>query len=227
MSQSLDLPPLETRPSVRGQVAHALRAALVAGQLRPGEVYSAPALAAQFGVSPTPVREAMLDLVKEGFVETVRNKGFRVTKLSDQELDNLTEIRRLIEVPTTVKTIGVATAEDLARLRPMAQRIVDVAQDKDLSAYIEHDRRFHLELLSLAGNAHLVSLVGELRARSRLFGLARLAESGELDASAREHMQMLDLVAAKDRRGLEQLMKVHIGHIRGSWARRDEAPRRR
>jgi DNA-binding GntR family transcriptional regulator len=227
MNQSLELPSLEERLSVRGQVAHALRAALVAGQLRPGEVYSAPTLAAQFGVSPTPVREAMLDLVKEGLVQTVRNKGFRVTKLSEQELDNITEIRQLIEVPTTVKAIGVTTVDDLARLRPMAQRIVDVAQDKDLIAYIEHDRRFHLELLSLAGNAYLVSLVGELRARARLFGLTRLAESGELDASALEHIQMLDLIAAKDRRGLERLMKVHIGHVRGSWAGRDEVPRRR
>ncbi|HEX7746265.1 MAG TPA: GntR family transcriptional regulator [Micromonosporaceae bacterium] len=222
MTESLDLPSLEERRSVRGEVTHALRAALVAGQMRPGEVYSAPTLAARFGVSPTPVREAMLDLVKEGLVETVRNKGFRVTKLSDQELDNITEIRLLIEVPTTVTAIGVATADDLARLLPMAQRIVDVAQDKDLIAYIEHDRRFHLDLLSLAGNAHLVSLVGELRGRSRLFGLTRLAESGELVASAREHLQMLDLIAAKDRRGLERLMTAHIGHVRGSWAGRDE-----
>lgn len=90
----------------------------------------------------------------------------------------------------------------------MAQRIVDVAQEKDL--------------LSLAGNAYLVSLVSELRARSRLFGLTRLPESGELNASALEHMQMLDLIATKDRRGLERLMKAHIGHVRGSWAGRDE-----
>ncbi|GAA0974769.1 GntR family transcriptional regulator [Acrocarpospora macrocephala] len=227
MAESLELPTLAVRRSVRDQVAHALRAALVAGQMRPGEVYSAPALAAQLGVSATPVREAMLDLVKEGLVETVRNRGFRATELSDQELDDITEIRQLLEVPTTVKAIGVATAGDLARLRPMAQRIVDVAQQKDLIAYIEDDRRFHLELLALAGNAELVSLVGELRARTRLFGLTRLAETGELNASALEHIQMLDLIAADDRDGLERLIEAHIGHVRGSWAGREERPRRR
>ncbi|WP_199489145.1 GntR family transcriptional regulator [Micromonospora craniellae] len=224
MTDSLELPALGARPSVRGQVAHALRAALVSGQMRPGEVYSAPTLAAQLGVSATPVREAMLDLVKEGLVETVRNKGFRVTELSEKELDNLTEIRQLIEVPTTVKVIGVATAEDLARLRPLAQRIVDVATEKDLIAYIEHDRQFHLELLSLMGNSHLVSLVGELRAKSRLFGLTRLAETGELVPSAREHIELLDLIEAGDRVGLERLMRAHIGHVRGRWAGRAERP---
>lgn len=223
MTTSLGLPALDTRPSMRSQVIHALRAALVSGQMMPGELYSAPALAARFGVSATPVREAMLELVKEGLVETVPNKGFRVRALSDRELDEITEMRLLLEVPTTVKVIGRASAADLAGLRTLAQGIVDVAQDKDLIAYIEQDRQFHLALLALAGNAELVTLVGDLRSRSRLFGLERLAASGELVASAREHLQLLDLLAAGDADGLTQLMQVHIGHVRGSWAGRSEA----
>ena len=71
------------RISYRERVVDALRAALIAGELRPGEVYSAPALAGRFGVSATPVREAMLDLVREGLVDTVPNKGFRVTAVSN------------------------------------------------------------------------------------------------------------------------------------------------
>ncbi|MFG2586482.1 GntR family transcriptional regulator [Streptomyces malaysiensis] len=82
-----------TRRSYRERVADALRAALIAGELRAGEVYSAPTLAARFGVSSTPVREAMLDLVKEGLVDTVPNKGFRVTAVSDRQLDEYTHIR--------------------------------------------------------------------------------------------------------------------------------------
>src|SRR5581483_6569095 len=88
------------RSSYRERVAEALRAALIAGELRPGEVYSAPSLAARFGVSATPVREAMLDLAKEGLVDTVPNKGFRVTVVSDKQLDEYTHVRSLIEIPT-------------------------------------------------------------------------------------------------------------------------------
>ncbi len=106
---TLNLPALGQQRKVRDQVADALRAALVAGEMRPGVVYSAPALAARFGVSATPVREAMLDLAKEGLVTAVRNKGFRVTELSDRDLDDITALRALIEVPT----IG-----QIARLRP-------------------------------------------------------------------------------------------------------------
>jgi DNA-binding GntR family transcriptional regulator len=164
----------------------------------------------------------MLELVKEGLVLTVPNKGFRIRELSDRELDEITEIRLLLEVPTTAKVIGRATAEDLADLRPMAERIVEVAEAKDLISYIEQDRLFHLALLALAGNTQLVELIGELRARSRLYGLAPLAESGELVDSAREHVEMLRLIEAGDERGLVRLMRVHIGHVRGSWAGRSE-----
>jgi DNA-binding GntR family transcriptional regulator len=222
MSESIELSSLATRRSVRSQVINALRAALVAGHMTPGEVYSAPALAARFGVSATPVREAMLELVKEGLVLTVPNKGFRVRELSDRELDEITRIRQLLEVPTTVDVIGRAGSDDLARLREMADRIVSVARKKDLIAYVEHDRQFHLALLTLAGNEHLVTLVGELRARSRLYGLARLADRGELAASAVEHVDMLELIEKGDRPGLEHLMRTHIGHVRGSWAGRSE-----
>lgn len=217
-------PALDARPTVRGQVIHALRAALIAGQMRPGEVYSAPVLAARFGVSATPVREAMLELAKEGLVRTVPNKGFRVRELSDRELDEITEIRMLLEVPTTVRAAAVASPDDLARLRAVAEALVEAAERRDLIAYLEHDRRFHLDLLALAGNEHLVALVGELRSRARLFGLRQLADTGELGSSAREHVEMLDLVAAGDAGGLERLVRRHIAHLRGTWAGRAEHP---
>ncbi|WP_369138037.1 GntR family transcriptional regulator [Modestobacter versicolor] len=222
MSGPLELPSLEVRRSVRSQVIHALRAALVTGQMVPGEVYSAPALAASLGVSATPVREAMLELVREGQVLTVPNKGFRVRDLSDRELDEITGVRLLLEVPTTVDVVGRASADDLARLRPMAQRIVDLARAGDLIDYVEADRRFHLALLALAGNEQLVTIVAELRARTRLLGLAPLAESGELATSAEEHLEMLRLIEAGDGAQLERLVRQHIGHVRGSWAGRTE-----
>src|SRR5919112_1678896 len=124
----LDLPMVGERQSLREQVAHALRAALITGEMRSGVVYSAPVLAAQFGVSATPVREAMLDLAKEGLVEAVRNKGFRVTELSDRDLDELTEIRQLIEVPTVARLADSSRAEEFERLRPIAEEIVSASE---------------------------------------------------------------------------------------------------
>ncbi|MER6007285.1 GntR family transcriptional regulator [Nonomuraea sp. NPDC051941] len=214
----LDLPMVGERQSLREQVAHALRAALITGEMRPGVVYSAPVLAAQFGVSATPVREAMLDLAKEGLVEAVRNKGFRVTELSDRDLDELTEIRQLIEVPTVARLAGGAREAELERLRPVAEEIVSAAERGDLLAYVDADLRFHVELLTLAGNAHLVEVVRDLRNRARLYGLSQLRERDVLGESAREHLALLDALKSGDRQAVEHLMKEHIGHVRGIWA---------
>ena len=94
------------RISLRERVAVSLRAALVSGRMVPGTTYSIPVLADQFGVSATPVREAMLDLVSEGIMAAVPNKGFRVVALSDTDLDEITALRRLLEVPTVVSLAG-------------------------------------------------------------------------------------------------------------------------
>ncbi|WP_433429681.1 GntR family transcriptional regulator [Nonomuraea sp. CA-141351] len=216
--ERLDLPMVGERQSLREQVAQALRAALITGEMRPGVVYSAPVLAAQFGVSATPVREAMLDLAKEGLVEAVRNKGFRVTELSDRDLDELTEIRQLIEVPTVARLAGGSRAEQFERLRPVAEEIVSAAERGDLLAYVDADLRFHVELLTLAGNGHLVEVVRDLRNRARLYGLSQLAERGTLAESAREHLQLLDALKNGESEAVRHLMTEHIGHVRGIWA---------
>lgn len=208
---------------LRDQVADALRAALIAGELRPGLVYSAPTLAAELGVSATPVREAMLDLAREGLVEAVRNKGFRVTAITDRDLDQYTGIRALIEVPTVGRVAAVAAAADLEALRPVALEIVDAARRHDLVGYLDADRRFHLGLLALAGNDHLVEVVGDLRKRSRLYGLTRLDETGRLVDSAAEHVELLDLVIAGDVEGAQECMTRHLGHVRSLWADGGEA----
>ncbi|MBE8473515.1 GntR family transcriptional regulator [Streptomyces justiciae] len=210
------------KSSYRERVADALRAALIAGELLPGAVYSAPALAARFGVSATPVREAMLDLVKEGLVDTVPNKGFRVSEVSDQQLDEYTHVRRLIEIPTVVGLAGTAAPVQLEALRPAAREIVQAAAAGDLVAYVEADTRFHLGLLALAGNAHLVEVVRDLRARSRLYGLTALVEAGRLLASAEEHLELLDALIARDEKAVHEVMTRHLGHVRGLWAARQE-----
>jgi DNA-binding GntR family transcriptional regulator len=199
-------------------VANVLRAAIVAGQMRPGVLYSVPTLAERFGISATPVREAMLDLAKEGLVDSVRNKGFRVTALSDEDLDDITELRALVEVPTVTQLAPTITDADVAALRPLAQAIVDSAADGDVIRYLDADRSFHLELLALAGNARLVEVVRVLRAQTRLYGLDLLVEQDGLVSSAAEHHELLDGLQAHDEARVEDVMRRHIRHVRGIWA---------
>jgi DNA-binding GntR family transcriptional regulator len=96
--------------SLQDQVRRSLEAAMMAGELKPGELYSAPALGERFGVSATPVREAMLDLANDGFVVAERNRGFRVVEMSAVDLDEICPIRLLLEVPSTVQVAKIIAA---------------------------------------------------------------------------------------------------------------------
>jgi DNA-binding GntR family transcriptional regulator len=163
----------------------------------------------------------MLDLAKEGLVEVVRNKGFRVIGLTEQDLDDFTEIRELIEIPATVRVAETASAEQLEPLRAHARAVVAAARGGDLVAYIEADRLFHLGLLALHGNRHLVDTVRELRSRSRLYGLQALVSADRLVDSAEEHERLLDAMLARDLDAVEQLIAEHLGHVRRLWAQGD------
>ena len=104
---------IDKPPSLREQVSISLRAALTTGEMYQGVTYSIPQLAEKFGVSATPVREAILDLIKEGLLVALPNKGFRIVDTSEEMLRKITEIRLLIEIPTTIKI-----AQSITQFRP-------------------------------------------------------------------------------------------------------------
>jgi DNA-binding GntR family transcriptional regulator len=219
-SVTSSLAPVE-RLSLRERVSQAMRAAIISGEMAAGQVYSAPSLGARFGVSATPVREAMLDLARENLVEVVPNKGFRVTEISEQDLDDITALRLLIEPPVVRDVTPVIPDADLDELRELARAIVDWAGQGDLVAYTAADQVFHLRLLSYARNPRITDLVADLRAHTRLLGLGGLLRRGELTGVAAEHYAIVDTIESRDAGAVERLMREHIGQVRGRWAGRD------
>ena len=214
---------LAENSSLRSRVTDVLRQAMVAGELEPGRIYSAPTLAERLGVSATPVREAMMELAQEGLVEPLRHRGYRVVEVGDVVLDEIIELRSLIEVPTVGRVARIATSEQVALLRPLADRLNATAAAGELQEFIATDTDFHLRLLAIAGNGRLVEEIRRLRGMSRLSALRRLYEEDRLGATAQEHHDLLDLIEAREVSRVEELMRRHLGHVRGVWAGREEA----
>ncbi|MEU9708881.1 GntR family transcriptional regulator [Streptomyces sp. NPDC047967] len=199
------------RHSVRGQILDALRAALVDGDLVPGQVYSAPALGARFGVSATPVREAMQRLAVEGAVEVVPNRGFRVTERGPRELAELAEVRALIEVPVMLRLARTVPAHRWSALRPLAEATVTAAAVGDRAAYAEADRAFHRAVLALSGNEQLVAVADELHRRAQWPLVAGSAtRRAELLADAAEHTALLDALIAQELTVVQALVREHF-----------------
>lgn len=213
----------ERKPSLRDQVAARLRHALVAGDFEPGEVLTAPVLAAQFGVSATPVREAMLDLTKEGHVAPIRYKGYRVVEISAETRRQILELRRLIEIPLMVEvTRRGAPDRTLADLEVVADASVEAAARGDLVEFIRLDMELHLGMLALSGNDVAVRHVKSLRSMARLVGLKDLAAEGSLVETAEEHRDLVRAAHDRDAELMKQVMDRHLGHVSGVWAGTDE-----
>ncbi len=166
----------------------------------------------------------MLDLEQRGFVTAVRNKGFRVTQMSNKDLREVIELRQLLEAPTMGALAGVLDPETITRWRGVADEISEHARQKDLAGFLAADRRFHLGLLALHGNARLVEMVGELRAQTRMVSITAMMQSDELWVTALEHHVMLDLLAHGDAAALGQLTVDHLATVAG-WSLSSELGR--
>ena len=204
--------------SLRDRALAILRQATVSGEIRIGEIYSATALARRLGVSVSPVREAMLTLVNEGIMEPVRNRGFQVVPMTDQDRWEIYDLRVTLEVPTMTKLAGLDVAERLAPVERLLDVMDGVADSGDVQEFLRLDREFHLTLLGFAGNERLTTLVGTLRDQTRLYGMQRLADRGELVGSAEEHRAIVAAIRAGDAAKTELLMRQHLGHIGQEWA---------
>jgi DNA-binding GntR family transcriptional regulator len=204
--------------SLREQAADAIRAGIVTGEIRSGELYSVPTLAARLGVSATPVREAMLDLANEGLVEPVRNRGFRVVELSDDDLDEILALRVLLEVPSAGRVAGTLAPEQVERLEALLAETEEKADAFDTPGFLAADRAFHLALLEPLGSRRLVDLVAMLRDQTRLYGLPSLVSSGILKTAAAEHREILEAVVAGDAEAATGAMRRHLEQTtRGVW----------
>lgn len=221
-SSEIPLGEIQQYKSLRASVTDALRTAIILGDLVEGQLYSAPALAAPLGVSATPVREAMMDLAREGLVTTMKNKGFRITEMTGADLEEQTQVRQLLEGPAMRALAGNVPEEDLASLRELADRIADGAREGDLHSYLQGDREFHARLLEHTGNRRLVDLTTRLRGQTRMRALRTLADSGRLVHSAQEHHELLDLLAAGDGEAAFDLIVRHIGHTSRLWSTGEE-----
>jgi DNA-binding GntR family transcriptional regulator len=198
------------RSSLRGEAVRRIRAAIVYGEIAPGEIHSAPALAARMGVSVTPVREALLELTHRGMVSQVRNRGFRIVEHTAQELDAALELRALLEIPLLGRLAG--RLEDPGHFERLVEAGLDAAARADEGAFLDLDRAFHLGLLAAAGNPRVVGVVDEVLDQLRLATF-----HNALEEVAAGHARILAALVAGDREATETAAREHLELTRTAW----------
>lgn len=222
----MGMPIDRSRLTLRAQVRQAIWALIMTGRIETNRLYSVRWLSEHLKVSATPIREALMDLAHDGVVEVHRSRGFLVPVMSDEELDNIAEIRTLLELPTLERLTGNVDAETIAACRELAAEFERGVRDKDPIRYLRADQGFHLELLRAGGNPRLVRMIEQLREQTRLYGLQQVAEEGLLMEASREHIELLDAIERGDREAVRRIAQAHLRHLRGVWVGRAEDARK-
>ncbi len=208
--------------SLRDQALRVIRARIISGAMRPGQLYALGATASELGVSVTPVREAVLELARERLVELARNRGFRVREMSEPELNEIVEFRKIIEVGAVRLLADRRLLNHAGELQELARATEKYAAAGDWVGFLDSDRDFHLGIMGHLKNERLLQVVGSLRDQSRLYGLDYVAGTESLIQSTHEHAALLNAIIAGHADEAAMIMDKHLQHARGIWAGKAE-----
>jgi DNA-binding GntR family transcriptional regulator len=196
-------------PTAHARAAATLRAAILEGELRPGQRVNQEEWAERAGVSMIPVREALRGLAGEGLVAYRPRRGYAVTELDLVELDEVYRLRRVLETDALQRGIPLATAADLEALRAAADACVTAGATGDIAGQLVANRRFHDRLHTLAGSRPLLRLIDLLWDSTEAYRALYYTLEDETAEADRAHRSILEAVAARNAKAAIELQDAH------------------
>ncbi|WP_371791292.1 GntR family transcriptional regulator [Streptomyces sp. NBC_01471] len=209
-----------TRSTLRQQIADALRDEVLAGRLQPGEIFTVKQIAEGYGVSATPVREALVEMAAQGLLDSDQHKGFRVHQFSVDDYCAMVEARSLIVdgIFRRLALRGVA-GEPLLSVRRRAEEAGQAARTGSLEILIGYDLRFWRELGALTGNRYISDFLHRLRVQCWVFAVPYLrGRTGSADWLWQGHEELVDAVTSGDGDQAHALIDAYDAHA-VRWAR--------
>jgi DNA-binding GntR family transcriptional regulator len=201
------------------QVAERLRQRIFSHELQPGAWVDEQALAEQYGISRTPLREALKVLAAEGLVTLKPRRGCYVTEISDRDLDEIFSVMALLEGQCAGDCAQRASAAELAELQRTHETLEQAARDEDIDGFFEANQAFHRQVQEIADNRWQEQVIQDLRKVIKLSRHHSLLSEGRLEQSLQEHRQILAALLARDKAAAEAGMRAHIASARQALAR--------
>lgn len=186
-----------------------LKDKIISGQIRPGTRIDQGSLSKEMGLSETPIREALRQLTSEGFIIYLPHIGAVVKKFTKREMEEFLEVRSILEIAATDKSIPLLTPEDLEGLRSLFAGMTKAANEGDYHQYISLNKKFHLLLVSRCRNSFLVDMVSNLWDRSEITQHVFENEPEMMLESNRYHSEILDAISSSKFSKARELVKQH------------------
>lgn len=187
-----------------------VKAMAVRFDFKPGERLNELDLARQLGVSRTPLREVLNQLMVEGFLTRAVNRGFIARPLDAQQVHALYEYRSVLEAGIARIACERATDDELQTLREFVERSRDQPEDADAARLLSLDEAFHLRLARLTRNEEFVRSLEGVNARIHFVRWIDM-QQGRREHTQGEHLRIVDALQRRDQEALAELTSLHIG----------------
>lgn len=192
------------------EVAERLRQRIFAHELAPGAWIDEQAVAEQYGISRTPLREALKVLAAEGLVTLRPRRGCYVTELTERDLDEIFPVLALLEGRCAYEAAQRASAADLRRLEKQHADLEKCAASGDIERFFDANQAYHRAIQDLAGNRWLSQVITDMRKVLKLTRHDSLLLEGRLQQSLAEHRGIMDALRQGDAALAEHLMQEHL-----------------
>ncbi len=200
---------LNNRPLYE-EVADRLREQIFNKELASGSWLDEQSLADQFGISRTPMREAIKVLASEGLVTIKMRRGAYVTEVARKDLEQIFTILSLLEGHAAKTTASKATEAELNLLDHLHHRLEKAAADRDIEQFFEINVKFHELIQEIAGNRWMNGVITDLRKVLKLHRKDSLTSTGRLQNSLVEHREILRALLKRDPIASESAMRNHL-----------------
>ena len=178
---------------------------MIAGRYTPGAPLSEPVLAASHGMSRTPVREGLSRLWQEGYLDRVPGRGYFVARVTVQSVNDTFDVRRLLEGAAAARAAELATPDDVALLRELAQLPAADYREAEVT-----NARFHLAIARVARNTLATELIERCLAQIDRFLSLGVSQGQFQTGASQAHLLIVEGIARRDAAAAKALMEDHL-----------------
>lgn len=201
------------QPTLSEQAYNQIKDAICQGSVAPGDILSENQIAQQLGMSRTPVREALRALASEGFVEIRNGIGAYVKPLSSKDMEDLYEVRCLLEMQAIKTSIYRISNDEIDDLTRRFQAIYDACEQGDSPVqgeFSELDWELHSLLVDRCTNNYIKEIVAGNNSNLRRYQSLSVNVLGDVHESARQHLEILRVLRSRDLDKLEEVLHAHL-----------------
>ena len=194
----------------------AIRKSILSGQWKIGELYNEKAIAADLGISRTPVREALLELASQDLIIFLPRRGLMVNRFTRRDVDEIFELRKAIELAAVEKIAVTSPPFDLFEIEESLLSQRKAVKQKDYLAFMEADRLFHTSFSELTNNRRLIAILENIRDMIHVMGAKALALEGRAVEVIKEHQTILEAVKKGNIEEARRAMAYHLDQSKGA-----------